>query len=90
MKKELTPEDFAQCPLPIAKHDTIQLSHGSGGKMMNTLISKLFLWAFDNPYLNKLDDQAVFVVNGQRLAFSTDSFVVDPIFSPVEILVNLR
>lgn len=82
MDKDLTPEDFAQCPLPITSHDTIQLSHGSGGKMMNNLISKLFLWAFENPYLNKLDDQAVLEINGQRLAFSTDSFVVDPIFFP--------
>ncbi len=75
--------DFTlQCPLPITKHDTIQLSHGSGGKMMNDLISKLFLWAFDNPYLNKMDDQAVVEINGVRLAISTDSFVVDPIFFP--------
>ncbi|MCG8607703.1 hydrogenase expression/formation protein HypE [bacterium] len=50
--------------------------------MMNNLISNLFLWAFDNPYLKELDDQAVFEINGQRLAFSTDSFVVDPIFFP--------
>lgn len=82
MKKDLASEDFAQCPLPINQHDTIQLSHGSGGKMMNNLISKLFLWAFDNDYLNKLDDQSVLEINGQRLAFSTDSFVVDPIFFP--------
>lgn len=71
-----------QCPLPITQHDTIQLGHGSGGKMMNDLIGKLFLWAFDNPYLNKLDDQAVVEINGVRLAISTDSFVVDPIFFP--------
>lgn len=82
MKQDLAPEDFAQCPLPIRAHDTIQLSHGSGGKMMNDLIGKLFLWAFDNPYLNKLDDQAVIELNGTRLAISTDSFVVDPIFFP--------
>ncbi len=50
--------------------------------MMNDLIGKLFLWAYDNDLLNKLDDQAVFDLNGQRLAFSTDSFVVDPIFFP--------
>jgi hydrogenase expression/formation protein HypE len=71
---------FLQCPLPITRHDTVQLAHGSGGKMMNDLISKLFLWAFDNPYLNKLDDQAVVEINGTRLSISTDSFVVDPIF----------
>ena len=82
MSQNLKPENFAQCPLPITAHDTVQLSHGSGGKMMNNLISKLFLWAFDNPTLNKLDDQAVLELNGQRLAFSTDSFVVDPLFFP--------
>lgn len=71
-----------QCPLPITKHDTIQLGHGSGGRMMNDLISKLFLWAFDNPFLRKMDDQAVVEINGVRLAISTDSFVVDPIFFP--------
>ncbi len=70
------------CPLPITKHDTVQLSHGSGGKMMNDLISKLFIWAFDNPLLNKKDDQAIIEMNGQKFAFSTDSFVVDPLFFP--------
>jgi hydrogenase expression/formation protein HypE len=70
------------CPLPITQHDTVQLSHGSGGKMMNDLISKLFLWAFDNPLLNKKDDQAIIEMNGQKMAFSTDSFVVDPLFFP--------
>lgn len=74
--------DFPQCPLPITQHDTVQLGHGSGGKMMNDLISKLFLWAFDNPLLHNLDDQAVFEINGRRFAFSTDSFVVSPLFFP--------
>lgn len=70
------------CPLPISKHDKVQLSHGSGGKMMNELISSLFLATFDNPILNKRDDQAILELNGQRIAFSTDSFVVDPLFFP--------
>jgi len=70
------------CPLPITQHDTVQLSHGSGGKMMDDLISKLFMWAFDNPLLNRKDDQAIIELNGQRFAFSTDSFVVDPLFFP--------
>jgi hydrogenase expression/formation protein HypE len=82
MNSALAAEDFAQCPLPIRDHDTVQLSHGSGGKMMNDLINKLFLWAFDNPHLNQLDDQAVIELNGSRLAISTDSFVVDPLFFP--------
>ncbi|RMF67457.1 MAG: hydrogenase expression/formation protein HypE [Calditrichaeota bacterium] len=80
--KDLGMENFGQCPLPITEYDTIQLGHGSGGKMMNDLISKLFLWAFDNEKLRRLDDQAVLDINGQRVAFSTDSFVVDPIFFP--------
>ncbi|MFQ5630994.1 MAG: hydrogenase expression/formation protein HypE [bacterium] len=82
MSEKIQIESFGSCPLPISKHDTIQLSHGSGGRMMNDLIGKLFLWAFDNPLLNKLDDQAVFEMSGQRFAFSTDSFVVDPLFFP--------
>ena len=80
-KNELNPEDFS-CPLPFTSHDTVQLSHGSGGQMSNDLITKLFVWAFDNELLNKQDDQAILDFNGTRLAFSTDSFVVDPIFFP--------
>jgi len=82
MKKDLTPEDFAKCPLPISAHDTIQLGHGSGGGLTHDLVENLFRWAFDNPALNKLDDQAVVEINGQGFSFSTDSFVVDPIFFP--------
>jgi len=70
------------CPLPITDQDTVQLAHGSGGKMMNDLINRLFLWAFDNPLLDRRDDQAILEINGQKLAFSTDSFVVDPLFFP--------
>jgi len=82
MIKSLNPEDFANCPLPITAHDTIQLGHGSGGRMMNDLISRLFLWAFDNPILARLDDQAVLSLERNRIAVSTDSFVVDPLFFP--------
>ena len=82
MKKELPQSDFLTCPLPITTFDTIQLGHGSGGRMMQDLISKLFLWAFDNPILRKMDDQGVVEVNGVRLSVSTDSFVVDPLFFP--------
>lgn len=82
MKKEIKSEDFASCPLPISSHDTIQLAHGSGGKMTNDLIRKLFLWAFDNSELNRQDDNAVIEIDGKRFTFTTDSFVVDPIFFP--------
>jgi hydrogenase expression/formation protein HypE len=60
----------------------ILLDHGSGGKISHDLITRMFLPIFDNDMLYRLDDGAVFQVSGTRLAFSTDSFVVDPIFFP--------
>ena len=77
-----TPWTFGSCPLPILEHKQIVLGHGSGVKLTAELIEKLFLPAFSNSVLNKLDDQAVLQVNGSRLAFTTDSFVVTPIFFP--------
>ena len=73
---------FGSCPLPIFEHKQIVLGHGSGGKLTAELIDKIFRPAFANPILDKLDDQAVVQVNGTRLAFTTDSFVVTPIFFP--------
>jgi hydrogenase expression/formation protein HypE len=73
---------FGSCPLPIFEHKQIVLGHGSGGKLTAELIDKVFRPAFANPFLDKLDDQAVVEVNGARLAFTTDSFVVTPIFFP--------
>ncbi len=62
--------------------DKILLDHGSGGRTSHELIEKLFVPRFTNPVLNDLNDSAVFEVNGARLAFTTDSYVVDPIFFP--------
>src|SRR5664280_1139062 len=73
---------FGSCPLPIFEHKQIVLGHGSGGKLTADLIDKVFLPAFRNPILDKLDDQAVVTIGGARLAFTTDSFVVTPIFFP--------
>ncbi len=50
---------FGSCPLPIFEHKQIVLGHGSGGKLTAELIEKVFLPAFGNPVLDKLDDQAV-------------------------------
>jgi hydrogenase expression/formation protein HypE len=61
--------------------DKILLAHGSGGKLAHELIEKGFLQAFYNPLLAKLDDSATFDFSG-RLAFTTDSYVVNPIFFP--------
>ncbi len=70
------------CPLPVAQREQIVLGHGSGGKLSAQLLESVFLPAFRNPVLEKLDDQAVLDINGSRLAFTTDSFVVTPIFFP--------
>jgi hydrogenase expression/formation protein HypE len=64
------------------KEERITLAHGAGGKATATLIEALFLEAFRNPLLEPLEDQAVFAVDGARLAFTTDSFVVSPLFFP--------
>ena len=69
-------------------HDqTITLAHGSGGKAMRDLIDDIFVDGFDSPELNLLEDQARFDMaalnaQGDRLAMTTDSYVVDPLFFP--------
>jgi hydrogenase expression/formation protein HypE len=62
--------------------DKILLDHGGGGRASHELIEKVFVPRFQNPVLNDLNDSAVFELNGARLAFTTDSYVVDPIFFP--------
>ena len=69
-------------PLPRNGSDRILLGHGSGGRMTADLIARCFLPAFRNEHLAKLDDQAVVDVGGVRLAFSTDAYVVTPLFFP--------
>jgi hydrogenase expression/formation protein HypE len=64
------------------KHDKILLDHGSGGKIANQLIADMMLPAFNNPYLSQGNDGAILDLTSGRLAFSTDSYVVDPIFFP--------
>ncbi len=61
--------------------EKILLTHGSGGKLAHELVEKSFVKVFDNPLLDKLDDSAVIDFSG-RLAFTTDSYVVNPIFFP--------
>ncbi len=70
------------CPVALLDHKQIVLGHGSGGKLTQDLIEKIFLPNFRNDYLAQLNDQAVLDLNGSRLAFTTDSFVVTPIFFP--------
>ncbi len=67
---------------PVLKDGRITMAHGAGGKATHNLVSALFLEAFRNPLLEPLEDQAVFQLNGTRIAVTTDSFVVSPLFFP--------
>jgi len=82
--KQNSAPDFTgwSCPLPLADYPTIVMGHGGGGKLGNELVEHLFLPAFRNPELENLGDAAVFDLDGGRLAMSTDSFVVQPLFFP--------
>jgi hydrogenase expression/formation protein HypE len=64
------------------KSDKILLDHGSGGKISHRLTTEMLLPVFNNPILAELNDGAIFELNGMRMAFSTDSYTVDPIFFP--------
>jgi len=76
-------EDGAVCPVPLPHTERIVMGHGSGGKMSHDLVARLFVPYFDNPVLRQGDDAgAVCLGTGQRLAISTDSHVVKPLFFP--------
>jgi hydrogenase expression/formation protein HypE len=70
------------CPTPLIVRDRILLGHGSGGKLSAELTRDIFLPFFRSSILGRLDDQAIVDVNGARLAITTDSFVVKPLFFP--------
>jgi hydrogenase expression/formation protein HypE len=76
--------DFSiwSCPLPLVGYPNIVMGHGGGGKLGNELVEHLFLPAFRNPALENLGDAAVFELGPGKLAMSTDSFVVQPLFFP--------
>ena len=71
-------DDFtgAVCPIPIGRYPEVQLAHGGGGRLTNQLIEDLFIPAFGNPALGARHDGARLELGGARLAFSTDSYVV--------------
>lgn len=68
--------------MPLLDHDTVQLAHGAGGRLSADLIDKLIVPRFSSPELDKLEDQAVLDLPPGRVAFSTDTFVVSPLFFP--------
>jgi hydrogenase expression/formation protein HypE len=74
---------FNGCPLPRSRYDRILLGHGSGGRLTAELIQRIFLPGYGNEVLAALEDQATLPVpSGPRIAFTTDSFVVRPLFFP--------
>ena len=70
------------CPIPISDYPAVTLAHGGGGRLSQMLIERMLLPAFANPQLASLHDGALLEVNGALLAFSTDSFVISPLFFP--------
>jgi hydrogenase expression/formation protein HypE len=77
----LDPASFV-CPAPVSVRERIVLGHGSGGRLGANLLRDVFLPLFSNPVLDRQDDQAVLEFGGSQLAFTTDSFVVRPLFFP--------
>lgn len=75
------PADFS-CPIPIADYPQVLLAHGGGGKLMQQLIQQMFLPCFDNAALEMQADSAVLDRPGGKLAFTTDSYIVHPLFFP--------
>jgi hydrogenase expression/formation protein HypE len=82
VESEVDAIQHPSCPAPVPAGDKILLAHGGGGRLSGELIRDVFLAALENPVLARLDDQAVVSANGLRLAFTTDSFVVSPLFFP--------
>lgn len=76
MSTELT----VSCPIPSTPDSIVTLAHGGGGKLTNELIERLFIPTFANAALETRHDGAVFEAGGVRLAFTTDSYVVQPLF----------
>ncbi|HUA01273.1 MAG TPA: hydrogenase expression/formation protein HypE [Candidatus Aquilonibacter sp.] len=80
MPRETDVDVALNCPVPIAPAESILLGHGSGGRMSGDLLRNIVLPALQNPVLERLDDQAIVEIGGARVAFTTDSFVVKPLF----------
>jgi len=79
---ELAEQIAFSCASPIGMRERIVLGHGSGGRLSAELLRDVFLPVFSNPLLDRMDDQAIFSVGESRLAMTTDSFVVKPLFFP--------
>src|SRR3954454_23498435 len=78
------------CPTPLPAKDRVRLGHCSGGNLSAELLRDVFLPVFRSRVLARPDDQAILEVGGERLAFTTDSFIVKPVFSAAAISVRSR
>jgi len=78
----MTSDVTAGCPLPISQYTQVLMAHGGGGRLMQQLIDRVFVSAFSNPRLDERHDGAILDTQGRRLAFTTDSYVVHPLFFP--------
>ena len=70
------------CPTPILQHETVQMAHGAGGRLSQTLMQRVFMPHLHNAFLDLLDDQAKLDLPAGRTAFTTDTYVVSPVFFP--------
>jgi hydrogenase expression/formation protein HypE len=75
-------EAFSSCPVAHGKYDHVLLGHGSGGRLSADLLRDVFLPALGNKTLSRLEDAATVQVDTPRMAFTTDSFVIRPLFFP--------
>ena len=82
MSKEIDITSGLSCPIPITEYERVLLAHGGGGTLSHQLIEKMFFSQFGNEFLNVQHDSAMIDINGARIAFTTDSYVVQPIFFP--------
>jgi hydrogenase expression/formation protein HypE len=80
MKKEI---DFTlSCPIPINQYPKVLMAHGGGGKLMHNLIEKMFMPEFSKIDIKRRHDSAVLFVESHKIAFTTDSYVINPLFFP--------
>jgi hydrogenase expression/formation protein HypE len=82
MPHEIPDVNAFSCPLPIARYKQVLLAHGGGGRLTHELINELFLPEFQNEHLAQQHDGAMLTIGDQRIAFSTDGYVVRPLFFP--------
>ena len=81
-KKTLDVLSALACPIPISDYPQVLIAHGGGGKLSQQIVRKMIVPQFKNDLLEPLHDGAIFELGGARFAFSTDSYVINPIFFP--------